>query len=114
MTQRRQTGDRGESRAAVFLEHRGFVVIARNWQCRAGEIDLVTRQGDTIVFVEVRVRAAGTTAAAVSIGSRKQAKLIAAAQTYLAQHDAADADWHIDVVTIAGDHITHIPFAIEG
>lgn len=114
MTTRRQTGDRGEARAAVFLEHRGFVILARNWHCRAGELDLVAQSGATIVFVEVRVRAAGTTAAAVSIGTRKQARLVTAAQTYLAQHDAADADWRIDVVTIAGDHITHIPFAIEG
>jgi putative endonuclease len=114
MTQRRSIGERGETRAAVFLEHRGFVLHARNWHCRAGELDLVMQHGATYVFVEVRVRAAGTTAAATSIGSRKQARLVAAAQTYLAQHDAADADWRIDVVTIAGDHITHLPYAIEG
>ena len=113
MHARRQTGDRGESRAAVFLEHRGFLIVERNWHCRYGEIDLVTCLGETLVFVEVRVRTAGTVAAAVSIGSRKQARLVAAAQAYLASHDMLEHDWRIDVVTIAGDHIVHIPYAIE-
>jgi len=56
MTQRRQTGNAGEDRAATFLERRGFVIVARNWSCRYGELDLVAREAATVVFVEVRVR----------------------------------------------------------
>lgn len=114
MTSRRHTGDAGEDRAATFLERRGFVMVARNWSCRYGELDLIARLGTTIVFVEVRVRRSSAASARASIGTRKIARLTASAQHYLQVHQLDDMDWRIDVVTISGDHIEHIPFAIEG
>lgn len=113
MNTRRHTGDAGEDRAATFLERRGFVIVARNWSCRYGELDLITRHGATIVFVEVRVRRSSNASARGSIGTRKIARLTASAQHYLQVHELDDMDWRIDVVTISGDHIEHIPFAIE-
>ncbi len=113
MTQRRQTGNAGESRAAAFLERRGFVIVARNWSCRYGELDIVAERGETIVFVEVRVRKDALDSARASIGARKIARLTATAVCYLQEHRCEDRDWRIDVVTISGDHIEHIPHAIE-
>ena len=114
MTTRRHTGDAGEDRAATVLERRGFVILARNWSCRYGELDLITRLGTTIVFVEVRVRRTSTASARGSIGSRKIARLIASAQHYLQVNECDEMDWRIDVVTISGDQLEHLPFAIEG
>ena len=114
MTTRRHTGNAGEDRAATFLERRGFVIVARNWSCRYGELDLITRHGSTIVFVEVRVRRTSNASARGSIGVRKIARLTASAQHYLQIHEQGEPDWRIDVVTISGDHIEHIPYAIEG
>ncbi len=50
------TGQRGESIAAEYLERHGFVVVERNWRCHAGEIDVVAREGDQLVIVEVKTR----------------------------------------------------------
>ena len=114
MTQRRQTGNAGEDRAATFLERRGFVIVARNWSCRYGELDLVARDAATVVFVEVRVRKSTLDLARASIGARKIARLTATAYCYLQEHSLEQCDWRIDVVTLSGDHIEHIPHAIEG
>lgn len=77
-------GQVAETRAADFLIGQGLRVVARNWRCRMGEIDLIAEQGRTLVFVEVRSR--GRTdfgGSAASITSIKQARIIAAARAYL-------------------------------
>ena len=77
-------GDAAEAAAAGFLQQQGLRIVARNWSCRIGELDLIARDGETLVFVEVRQRAsAGFGGAAASIGATKRAKLVAAAQVYL-------------------------------
>lgn len=77
-------GARAEELAAVFLQRRGLTVVERNFRCRAGEIDLILRDGATLVFAEVRLRKNGAYGgAAASITSRKQHKLQLAAQYYL-------------------------------
>ena len=81
----RQTGKQAESVAAAWLQQRGLRLIARNWQCRFGELDLVLQDGATLVFAEVRLRSSDRFGgAAASVDRRKQAKLIATAQLYLA------------------------------
>lgn len=83
---RAQRGARAEALAADFLIGRGLVLVARNFRTRQGEIDLIVRDRDTLVFVEVRLRTrAGYGGAAASITAAKQARLVAAAQAYLAQ-----------------------------
>lgn len=78
-------GAAAEALAANFLAARRVSIVARNWRCRMGEIDLICQDGDTLVFVEVRSRASGRFgSAADSITARKQARLVAAAQHYLA------------------------------
>jgi len=81
---RRSVGSRGEAEAAQFLERQGLAIIARNFRTRRGEIDLIARDGDTLVFVEVRVRTSRAFGgAAASITSAKRARMVAAAGAYL-------------------------------
>ncbi len=79
-------GMQGEEAAAAFLEARGHAILARNFRTPQGEIDIITRVGQTVVFVEVktrRTRRFGRPAAAV--GYRKQQKIIQSARCFLRQ-----------------------------
>jgi putative endonuclease len=77
-------GAQAEQLAAQFLQQNGLKLLQRNYRCRYGEIDLICQQGDTLVFVEVRLRSnAAFGGAAASIDARKQAKLLSSAQHYL-------------------------------
>jgi putative endonuclease len=102
MTNARQTlGQRGEHYAAQYLVDQQYAIRVRNWRCRFGEIDLVAEKDGVLIFVEVRARRGdrlGTPEE--SITPAKRARLIAAAQTYLDEHNQIDRDWRIDVVAI--------------
>lgn len=79
-------GDAAEQHAAEFLLGQGLQLLARNYRSRFGEIDLIMRDGETLVFVEVRLRRNPRFGgAAASIDTRKQHRLILTAQRYLAQ-----------------------------
>ena len=84
----KQTGDSAERIAETFLKSHGLTLVARNYRCRFGEIDLIMRQRDTLVFVEVRLRRIrkgndfGGPAASITVA--KQARIVAAAHHYLA------------------------------
>lgn len=78
------TGRLSERRSALWLEDQGLRVLARNLQCRAGEIDLVARDGDVLVFVEVRYRGSNSHGgAAASVNRGKQRRLLRAAHYFL-------------------------------
>jgi putative endonuclease len=83
------SGVAAEELAAHYLAARGLRVVTRNYRCRFGEIDLIAKDGATLVFVEVRLRRNGRFGgAAASITRAKQQKLIAAARHYLSgMHD---------------------------
>ena len=77
-------GERAEKLAAEYLARNGLAIVARNWRCRFGEIDLVARDGQTLVFVEVRARGSrGHGGAAESISAAKRRRLTATANYYL-------------------------------
>ena len=79
-------GREAESRAAEYLRAKGLKILERNWRCRFGEIDLVARDGPTLVFVEVRARASRTHGgAAGSISAAKRRRLTATANYYLSR-----------------------------
>jgi putative endonuclease len=83
----RNAGIAAEQLAASFLKQQGLVLIAQNYHCRFGEIDLIMRDGNTLVFIEVRLRGhSGFGGAAESITFSKQRKLIITANHYLQQH----------------------------
>jgi putative endonuclease len=80
-----RTGMRAEDLCADLLRRAGLRILARNWRCRLGEIDLVAEEGATLVFAEVRLRRdAAYGGAAESITAAKRARLVAAARLYLA------------------------------
>ncbi|HXR56356.1 MAG TPA: YraN family protein [Casimicrobiaceae bacterium] len=110
-------GARAEALAAEYLMRHGLAIVARNFRTRAGEIDLIARDGRMLVFVEVRLRrSAGYGGAVASITARKRARLVAAANGYLAMLgreppcrfdailmsalDPATIEWRKDVVGV--------------
>lgn len=104
MSVRRQlVGIRGENRAVAELERRGYAVVARRYRTRHGEIDIVARDGETIVFVEVKAKEGtdfGTGAEAVTV--RKQRRIISMAVDYLARNRLTSSPCRFDVVAIDG------------
>jgi putative endonuclease len=100
-TARQGLGRRGEQLAAERLAALGFEIVARNFRCPAGEIDLVARLNGTWVFVEVRTRRGqrfGTPEDSITL--RKRNHLIASAQHYLQIHQLEDVPWRIDAVAV--------------
>ena len=102
---RRARGDVAEAAALAMLQAHGLQLLARNASSRGGELDLVMRDGATVVFVEVRYRATrrfGGGAASVDAGKRR--RLVHAARAFLAGHpQMADAPCRFDVVDADGD-----------
>lgn len=92
-------GPRAEALALEFLRKKGLQLIEANWRCRFGELDLVLREGATIVMVEVRLRTRSDFGGAgESIDRRKRSRLLAAARIYLAR--MPDAPCRFDVVLL--------------
>jgi len=95
-------GEAAELLAADFLQRRGLTILERNYRCRFGEIDLVARSGELLIFVEVRARRSEAFGgAAGSITATKRRRLVAAARHYLATH-RADRACRFDVVLVRG------------
>lgn len=96
-------GSDAENLAAIFLGQNKLRLVARNYRCRFGEIDLIMQDDDTLVFVEVRMRSSDHYGgAAASITPRKQAKLIQTARYYLSQQDN-DMLCRFDAILISGN-----------
>jgi putative endonuclease len=94
-------GEAGERLACRHLESRGFVVLARNFRCRSGEVDVVARDGETTVFVEVKERAGvshGGARDAVTFGKRR--RIVRAARIYAAARGLSESPLRFDVVSI--------------
>ena len=107
------TGQRAENQAARFLEQRGLAIVARNYRCRNGEIDLVCRDGKVLVFVEVRLRRnPGFGGPGASITQAKQRRIVLAAQHYLATQDKSNCDCRIDCILLDGNTVEWLRDAI--
>lgn len=117
---RRTTGIKGEEEAARFLTRSGFAILDRNVRTRAGEIDLVAKEGRTLVFVEVKTRRdlEGDPPQA-AVHTRKQNRLAKLAHGYLKQKRIRQTPCRFDVVSvIINDEggvkaIRHIPNAFS-
>jgi putative endonuclease len=100
---KRALGNRGEELAARLLVQKGYRIVARNWRCRIGELDLVTEHSGCLVFVEVRTRRGESLGSAEeSITTAKRMRLAALAESYVQACDWP-GDWRIDVVAIELD-----------
>jgi putative endonuclease len=113
----RWLGDRGERAAARYLRRKGLRIITRGYRTRLGEIDLIARDGETLVFVEVKSRRQGVPAEAVT--PEKQRRITLAALHFLRKHGLLDVRSRFDIVAIVwpderGEpQIEHIPNAFE-
>jgi putative endonuclease len=113
LSRKQEQGRQWEEVALAYLERHGLVLVEANFRCKPGEIDLILRDGATLVFVEVRQRAAGApVSAAASIGPTKIRRIIRAAQVYLQQLDRLPP-CRIDVVAIDGNHVEWLRDAIQ-
>src|SRR5690242_5286865 len=103
-----------ESRAAAFLIAKGFRILARRWRSGAGEIDIVARRRHLLVFVEVKARE-NLDDAAWSVTDRQRARIVAAAEIWLARFpDAAIQDIRFDAMLVAPGRIPrHIQAAFD-
>lgn len=105
---RKQTGDVWELKARRWLEGKGLRFVAANVRGRGGEIDLIMKDGQTIVFVEVRYRQSSRFGgAAASVTLAKQKKLLQTAHLWLARHNGSfdTVDCRFDVVAFTGNDI---------
>jgi putative endonuclease len=102
---RASLGQRGETFVANHLTRAGYTLLARNWRHgKDGEIDIVARRSDEMVFVEVRTRRGpppiAVDAALASVNARKQTRLLRLVQAFLAAHNLESVAWRIDVAAV--------------
>ena len=109
-----RTGISAESRAAAFLIAKGFRILARRWKSPLGEIDIVARRRGLLLFVEVKARAS-LDDAAWSVTPRQRARIVAAAEAWLAVNaDERIRDIRFDAMLVAPGRIPqHIPAAFD-
>ena len=98
-------GQQAEQSAEDHLGRAGLATLARNWRARGGELDLVMREGEVLVFVEVRARSSAAYGGALSsITATKQKRVIHAARQFLMRHpEHAEREARFDVVSFEAD-----------
>lgn len=103
MSDSNQTGADGEKLAREYLRQKGYAILESNWSTILGELDIVAKRGDELVFVEVKTRrATGTEAALEAVTPAKHERMLKAVYQYLHDHDIdADTQWRMDVIAVA-------------
>ena len=117
-TPRDSMGDRGENLAARFLRDLGYRIITRNFRCESGELDIVAREGDVLVFVEVKTRSYDDPSPEDQVHAAKQQQLTRVAKIYLSRYGTPQPPARFDVVAVIWPEgrepiIRHIPHAFE-
>ncbi|MDO4433829.1 MAG: YraN family protein [Alysiella sp.] len=99
------TGQAAENVALAFLQAQGCILLARNWHCAYGEIDLIMRSGSLLLFIEVKYRKnTAFGGVAYSIGASKLAKLQRSIEHYLQTHHLHKQACRLDAVLIQGQN----------
>jgi putative endonuclease len=118
---RKEIGRLGESFAVDYLKSSGSNIIETNYRCQSGEIDIISQEGDCIVFTEVRTKTgSGFGTPEESVTNTKKKHLIDSAYTYLEEKDKMQSDWRIDLIAVELDRnnnpsrIEQYKDAIEG
>jgi putative endonuclease len=100
-------GKSGEKKAASYLKKKGYQILHMNYRCRFGEIDIIAKQGDTVVFVEVKTRSSDKYGLGYeSVTASKQEKLLKTTQFFFAENGESPA--RFDVISIDGKEVSHI------
>lgn len=103
LTSRKKQGNQAEDEAYQYLLKQDFKLIERNFSTKAGEVDLIMQDGESLVFIEVRYRKnTDFGGAAASVTPKKQQRIIKAALAY-SQRNAPQSSLRFDVVAIEGD-----------
>ena len=98
---RKETGALGEQAAADYLLEKGYELLARNWHCRWGELDLVARKEEILAFVEVKTRKPGAMVSPLEAVNRtKRRKVIRSAQAYLMELGETELQPRFDVAAV--------------
>jgi putative endonuclease len=105
-------GQSGEDMACAHLQQGGMQVLERNFRCRVGEIDVVAKDRDVVVFVEVKERSGSSHGAAIeAVTPLKRHRVLRAARFYAAKHGLSESLLRFDVVAIDwgpdGPHVRH-------
>ena len=113
-----RTGRQGEDLAAGYLESAGYRIVERNYRCPFGEMDLVARDGETIVFVEVKSRRSDRFGPPqASVGPKKQKKMSQIALHYIEQKQLHSREARFDVIAVsllpAGERVELIRNAFD-
>jgi putative endonuclease len=109
---RKALGAFGEDKAAAWYEAHGYRVVARNWRCREGELDIVARRGSTVVFCEVKTRASAASGIpAEAVTPAKQRKLRALAVLWLRASGVRAPELRFDVACVLGGKLEVIEAA---
>jgi putative endonuclease len=114
---RRRSGQRGEQLAVEYLQGCGYQIAQQNYRCRAGEVDIIAWDDETLVFVEVKTKSQLTFGTPEAMVTRaKQRKIVHVAMVYVQQHRLQNVALRFDVVAItllpnAPAEVTHVPAA---
>lgn len=108
-----EIGQEGEHLAASYLEKRGYEVLERNWRCSSGEVDIIAREGDTVVLVEVKTRLtlgeSSDVMPELAVDRRKQRRYRKLALLYLACHpDVTSVRFDVIALNIVGERCARL------
>lgn len=111
-------GDRGENRAARYLREHGYKILIRNFRCPLGEIDIIARDGGTLVFCEVKTRAEDNPRPEDQVNGFKRHQITKAAKFYLGRYGVPQPPSRFDVVAVVWPEgrepdVRHTPHAFE-
>lgn len=100
---RRERGRRGEQAAERVLRRAGLIILARNWRAAGGELDLAAMDGNTLVFVEVKARAAAFDPAHRPVSRPQRRRIARAARAFRGRFGVRELPFRFDLITITGD-----------
>ena len=108
-------GPWGEALAADYLRKQGYQIVGANYRCRFGEIDLIAKDGEYLVFCEVKYRSDGRKGSPLeAVSTGKQRTIFRCAMFYLSENHIEDMPCRFDVIGIEGTKVTHIKNAFAG
>lgn len=110
---RKRVGQQGEDLVARSLEQQGFVIEQRNYRKPYGEIDIIARKKNLIVFVEVKRRIHAYFHLEELVTPSKQRKIIMVAKEYIAKNQLIEHDFRFDIAVIDGNELTYIENAFN-